>query len=1008
MTTAQPFPYSENPQTGKGKPVPPLPPSLMPRMKEKSKSFGQMPPSPSEPQSPAIDKPEEPNKSRKFQSLRSRLLIILLPTTLLPLATISAVNYWLSQNQLQEEQELILEKTAFNAEELSARFVEDLKVDAATVGVNPSLLQALQSADQEVAQKQLTQIPTERLEEYYSSSKVLQPNAELNRYLQNVAERQALAEIFVTNRNGFNVAYSNLTSDFVQNDEAWWQGAKADGFYVEPPEYDASADAYVLPLSTAIQDPNTGDLTGVIKSGALLTDLNSALVDFLEGTIKELKQVQVVDPFTHQVVASVSSDAEGQVTAAPVSEVVEQTAIGGEAVMAVAVALKEAISDATQTPEQLMTVLTEAHTLRNARMERLNTAQGDVLVARFVVGDRTYAIATVRNTDWVAISSIETADMRSTDYVILLEFLIIGALMSAVAVGIVLYLSRQISTPINQLSDAATQMAGGDLNVTATATGTAETRQLAGTFNNLVQQVKALLKRQQEETERVQLLAAIAQSKDNSEMEVPLNKHLDDIRLKLTADRMVVYRFKPDMSGYIAGEAVVPGFPTALGDTISDPCIPQRLIDAYKDGRVVPTDDVMQAGLHPDHRQLMVRLKIKSNLVVPIVVAGELFGLLVAHHCARPHAWQPAEVTLLQDEAEQLGVAMSSLAAIETQSLAAAAQQQRRQDLETQLLNLMERIEGAVDGDLTTRAQLMEGEIGIVADLFNAVIENLQEIALQVRDSSDQVNQSLTTNETAIRHLADKAISESKELQAALGSVQSMSQAIETVSQNAEDASTIANSAYAAVQKGDQAMDQTVSSILGLRNTIGDTAKKMKRLGESAQKISQVVALIDELALKTNLLSINASVEAARAGELGQGFTAVAEQVGALAEQSASATKEIAKIVTSIQSETQELVEAMETGTNQVVDSTHQVRQTKAQLAEVLERSQQIDQLMRAITASTVAQSASAQNVTAVMKQVTQDSKQRSAASNEVAQAIQVTAQVSQNLQASVEQFKVD
>ena len=75
-------------------------------------------------------------------------------------------------------------------------------------------------------------------------------------------------------------------------------------------------------------------------------------------------------------------------------------------------------------------------------------------------------------------------------------------------------------------------------------------------------------------------------------------------------------------------------------------------------------------------------------------------------------------------------------------------------------------------------------------------------------------------------------------------------------------------------------MDRTVDSIQGLRTTIGDTSKKIKRLGESAQQISQVVALIDQIALKTNLLAINASVEAARAGELGQGFTAVAEQVG--------------------------------------------------------------------------------------------------------------------------------
>ena len=129
------------------------------------------------------------------------------------------------------------------------------------------------------------------------------------------------------------------------------------------------------------------------------------------------------------------------------------------------------------------------------------------------------------------------------------------------------------------------------------------------------------------------------------------------------------------MSGYIAGESVLPGWPTALGDSISDPCIPQNLIEAYKQGRVVPTADVMHAGFHPDHQQLMERLQIKANLVVPIVTAGELFGLLVAHHCGQTHDWQPTEVQLLQGEAEQLSVAMSSLASLEQQAIRAEQQQ---------------------------------------------------------------------------------------------------------------------------------------------------------------------------------------------------------------------------------------------------------------------------------------------------------------------------------------------
>ena len=202
-------------------------------------------------------------------------------------------------------------------------------------------------------------------------------------------------------------------------------------------------------------------------------------------------------------------------------------------------------------------------------------------------------------------------------------------------------------------------------------------------------------------------------------------------------------------------------------------------------------------------------------------------------------------------------------------------------------------------------------------------------------------------------------------------------------------------------------MDKTVNSIFQLRTTVGETAKKMKRLGESSQKISQVVSLIEEMALKTNLLAINASVEARRAGKEGEGFMMVAEQVGALAEQSAQATKEISHIVEAIQTETQEVTQAMELGTSQVVDSTRLVEGTKQRLQRILERSQTINELMQSISQATVSQTDTSRTVTELMQHIAQQSQQRSTASQTVAQSMQDTAQVAQTLEAAVEQFKV-
>ncbi len=337
----------------------------------------------------------------------------------------------------------------------------------------------------------------------------------------------------------------------------------------------------------------------------------------------------------------------------------------------------------------------------------------------------------------------------------------------------------------------------------------------------------------------------------------------------------------------------------------------------------------------------------------------------------------------------------------------AAEQKQQREDLESAVVGLMEALEPASEGDLTVRAQLTDGDVGIIADLFNAIVENLKDIALQVKDSAGQVSSSLVQNESSVREIAEQAIAEAEQIQATLSSVEQMSSSIQEVAENAEKTAVISNDAFVSAKEGNTVMDQTVDSIQGLRTTIGDTSKKIKRLGESAQQISQVVALIDEIALKTNLLAINASVEAARAGELGQGFTAVAEQVGALAEQSAKATQEIAQLITGIQQETQEVVAAMETGTSQVVDSTRLVEATKVSLGTVLSKSQEIDSLMKSISAATISQAETSQTVTEVMMLNSKTSQERSQSSSQVAQAIQSTTEILGKLQESVAQFKV-
>ncbi|AFY68892.1 methyl-accepting chemotaxis sensory transducer [Thalassoporum mexicanum PCC 7367] len=366
------------------------------------------------------------------------------------------------------------------------------------------------------------------------------------------------------------------------------------------------------------------------------------------------------------------------------------------------------------------------------------------------------------------------------------------------------------------------------------------------------------------------------------------------------------------------------------------------------------------------------------------------------------------EIALKASAEEQQKVIQQQQEAEAALKKLAAEQQKQKETLEQEIYQLLDDVGNAVDGDLTVRANLQSMEMSTVADLFNAMIDNLKDIAVRVKQSSGQVSSAFVENTESIQLLATQAVAEAEETRKTLDSVAEMSRSIQEVSKNANQASNLANDAYTVTQRGAKVIDKTVTSISGLRTTMGETAKKMKRLGESSQKISQVVSLIEEIALKTNLLAINASVEASRAGEQGEGFSIVAEQVATLAEQSSIATKEIAQIVTAIQLETKEVAAAMEVGTSQVVDSSRLVEATKLRLEKVLGRSKSINKLMQSISQKTISQTDTSLAVTKLMEQIAQQSEQRVLSSQKVAGSMQTTAQVSRELESAVEQFKVD
>ncbi len=128
----------------------------------------------------------------------------------------------------------------------------------------------------------------------------------------------------------------------------------------------------------------------------------------------------------------------------------------------------------------------------------------------------------------------------------------------------------------------------------------------------------------------------------------------------LNCDRAVVYSLNQDNYGVVVAESVAPGWTRALGLTIEDPCFEARYLDQYRDGRVRAVNNIYEADVPPCYLEQLEKLEVKANLVTPILNEGELFGLLVAHHCAAPRTWQAEEIEFLTQLAKRLGLALDN------------------------------------------------------------------------------------------------------------------------------------------------------------------------------------------------------------------------------------------------------------------------------------------------------------------------------------------------------------
>jgi len=323
------------------------------------------------------------------------------------------------------------------------------------------------------------------------------------------------------------------------------------------------------------------------------------------------------------------------------------------------------------------------------------------------------------------------------------------------------------------------------------------------------------------------------------------------------------------------------------------------------------------------------------------------------------------------------------------------------------ILRLLDEISNLADGDLTARARVTEEITGAIADSINVTIDALRRLVAGVNTAAQQVTTATAEAQTISGQLLKAAQTQAAKIQGTGQSAVQMAQSMTDVSKSASDSAKVAQTSLNVAEKGAQAVQNAIRGMNDIREQIQETSKRIKRLGESSQEIGEIVQLISDITEQTNVLALNAAIQAASAGEAGRGFTVVAEEVQRLAERSGEATKHIAAIVKSIQGDTQDAIEAMERSTRGVVEGTKTADEADRALREIEKVSNQLAELIGAISNATQEQAVSATSVATAMSeilaitQMTSEGTRRTAGSSERLTALAV------ELKSSVSGFKL-
>ncbi len=312
------------------------------------------------------------------------------------------------------------------------------------------------------------------------------------------------------------------------------------------------------------------------------------------------------------------------------------------------------------------------------------------------------------------------------------------------------------------------------------------------------------------------------------------------------------------------------------------------------------------------------------------------------------------------------------------------------------------------EGDLTQRVdEDRKDELGELGKWFNLFVKKIHGVICEVRDTAHEVAGASTQIAASSEEMAQGISEQNQQVTQISAAVEEMSTSIIEVARKSSEAANNARESGRVAEEGGQVVADTISGMNQISEAVSASAASVSELGKRGEQIGQIIDVINDIADQTNLLALNAAIEAARAGEHGRGFAVVADEVRKLADRTTKATEEIGESITAIQTETEQAVQRMTAGTEQVQIGVEKATQAGQSLEQIVSGAQEVATMIQSIAAAAEEQSSASEEVSKGVQAVSAVTSQSAEGANQSARAASQLSGKAEQLQALVGRFRL-